>query len=171
MRNLRKLILKIISLSNYELKKKDYLKQFYTIPSISSEQKKIISITQKYSMTPKIRQYALINSLNHVIKNKVKGDLVECGVWQGGNLIIFDKIIKKYKSKKKIFGYDTFTGMPKPIYNDKSRDGISFLKLYKELNKKYYNEKNFNFQKVLKNLKNNKCNIKNIKFNLLPPLY
>ena len=49
----------------------------------------------------------------------------------GGNLIIFD-MLKKYKSKKSIFGYDTFYGMPKPIYKDKDNQGKDFSNTYEE---------------------------------------
>ena len=47
--------------------------------------KKLFQKASKFSMTGKIRQHALINLLNYIFKNKVRGDLVECGTWLGGN--------------------------------------------------------------------------------------
>ena len=40
---------------------------------------------------------------------------MECGVWKGGNLILFKKMIEKLKIKdKKIYAFDTFEGMSEP---------------------------------------------------------
>ena len=163
MKFIKKEILKYIYSSGYILKKKDYLDKFQSIPSIDIEQKKIISKASKYSMTGKIRQHALINLLNYIFKKKVKGDLVECCTWLGGNLIIFDMLKKKYKSKKSIFGYDTFYGMPKPIYKDKDNQGKDFSNTYEDINKRYYSSKRFNLMKVKQILKKNKVDLKKTK--------
>lgn len=150
-----------IDSAGYVLKKKSYLNKFENIPSLDVEQKKIISVTSKFSMTSKIRQHTLINLLNYIFKKKIDGDLVECGTWLGGNLIIFDKLRKKYRSNKKIYGYDTFVGMPEPKTEDKDNNGNKFINTYEELNNGYYSNKKFNLTKVKKNLKKNKVNLKN----------
>ena len=43
---------------------------------------------------------------------KIKGDVVEFGVWNGNNLITIKKIFDFLKIKKNIIGFDNFKGMP-----------------------------------------------------------
>ncbi len=44
------------------------------------------------------------------------GDIVEAGVFQGKSLISTALLLKKLKSNKKVYGYDTWSGYP-PIYH------------------------------------------------------
>ena len=50
---------------------------------------------------------------------KYKGDIVEAGVHKGKSLLSIGLFIKKLKSKKKVYGYDTFSGFPKNQKNHK----------------------------------------------------
>ena len=43
--------------------------------------------------------FSLMKSLDFIIQNNVEGDFVECGVWKGGNLIMFQKYVEKYNLK------------------------------------------------------------------------
>jgi len=57
---------------------------------------------------------------------KVKGDIVEFGIWNGNNLFTIKKIIDFLKVKKKLIGYDNFKGFPNPpnIKSKKNKVGI-----------------------------------------------
>ena len=44
----------------------------------------------------------------------IKGDIIEFGIWNGNNLFTIKKIIDFLKIKKKIYGYDNFSGFPNP---------------------------------------------------------
>jgi hypothetical protein len=70
-------------------------------------------------MTGYDRLFFLIQSIIYVHSNKVLGDFVECGVWRGGNLILFQKMINKLNIKKKIYAFNTFEGMTKPLEVDR----------------------------------------------------
>jgi hypothetical protein len=71
-----------------------------------------ISIVQPYTMTSLERIVCLYDSLEYVRQNNVEGDIVECGVWRGGNIIGIAAYLSFYKmNEKKIYAYDTFTGM------------------------------------------------------------
>ena len=72
---------------------------------------------------------------------KVKGDIVEFGVWNGNNLIAIKKINDYLKSDKKIIGYDHFKGMPKNSRDFKRNTFRGDLKFLKKLIK-FYNLKN-----------------------------
>tara|TARA_Y100000590_G_C15608862_1_gene973025 strand:- start:588 stop:1268 length:681 start_codon:yes stop_codon:yes gene_type:complete len=62
---------------------------------------------------------------------KVKGDILEFGVWNGNNLISLKKIHDYLKLDKKIIGYDHFKGMPKnsrDFYRNSFHGDLKFLK-------------------------------------------
>tara|TARA_X000000368_G_C23032350_1_gene713136 strand:+ start:788 stop:1462 length:675 start_codon:yes stop_codon:yes gene_type:complete len=46
--------------------------------------------------------------------HKVKGDIIEFGIWNGNNLITIKKILDYLRINKKVFGYDNFKGFPNP---------------------------------------------------------
>ncbi len=89
-----------------------------SIVEISEEEENNINISKKYSMTTEIRMWALLNSLKKVHYEKIDGDIVECGVWKGGNIILIKKFIEKNNLKKKIYCYDTFEGMTPTSFID-----------------------------------------------------
>ena len=49
-----------------------------------------IKIVQPYSMTSIERITELYNSLEYIRLNNINGDVVECGVWKGGNILGHD---------------------------------------------------------------------------------
>jgi len=67
-----------------------------------------------YTMTSEDRIYSLYLSINYIIKNKILGDFVECGVWKGGSMMLAAKLLKHNKSDRLIYLYDTFEGMSVP---------------------------------------------------------
>tara|TARA_B100001063_G_C16582060_1_gene461282 strand:- start:123 stop:797 length:675 start_codon:yes stop_codon:yes gene_type:complete len=73
--------------------------------------------------------------------HKVKGAIIEFGIWNGNNLITIKKILDYLNINKKVFGYDNFKGFPNPSKLKKQKKGkyignpntikkiISFFKL------------------------------------------
>ena len=77
---------------------------YYSIPIEASEnEKKIIKVAKQFSMTSEARMFSLTQAFKYVVQNQIQGDLVECGVWRGGNLILFAKLLEEYKINKDIF--------------------------------------------------------------------
>ena len=110
---IRKYIQKIINSFGYTI-----ININQRIVELSDKQKHLISITNSISMTPQIRRYNLIQALEYITHYKLEGDLVECGVWKGGNLVIYKKFIEEKNIKKNIYAFDTFEGMSGPDHND-----------------------------------------------------
>ena len=110
------------------IRKADYWRK--NIPEIDEENKYLIEFIGEYSLTPLIRRWTLIKSLHYINKKKLIGDIVECGIWRGGNLFLAKKIQDKYPKnlKRKLYGYDTFEGMPKPTF----KDGIKINQVYQD---------------------------------------
>ena len=73
-------------------------------------------LVRPYTMTSDERIGAMIDAVTYIVKNRVPGDIVECGVWRGGNLMLAARILRDLEpgSKRLIWGYDTFAGMTEP---------------------------------------------------------
>lgn len=65
------------------------------------------------------RAYSLYRLVKTVCLLDLPGQFVECGVAAGGSLMLTGLVAKKYsKRPRKIYGFDTFTGMPDPTEED-----------------------------------------------------
>ena len=85
----------------------------------------------KFNTTSKLSLWNTLDIFNKVHKNQVQGSMVECGVWKGINLVLFQKLVEKYNLKKfKIFAYDTFEGTPMPTALDITKDGTPMKEEY-----------------------------------------
>ena len=82
-----------------------------------------INIVQPYSMTSKERIIALYNNLEYIRNNNINGDLVECGVWKGCNILGMMEYCLFHNMNKYIWLYDTFQGMTNPSELDIDRAG------------------------------------------------
>ena len=104
--------------------KKNYPNEIFQFPreffpvEMTELQKKIIKNSEIYSMTGRIRMSLLIKTIEHIKNENIEGDIVECGVWKGGNLICAQLFLNELKLRKKIFGFDTFEGMTEPSKHD-----------------------------------------------------
>jgi hypothetical protein len=68
-----------------------------------------------YTMTSLERQITFLRAIEYVLEHNIEGDIVECGVWRGGNMMLAARVLKSYNNNvKKLWLYDTFEGMPKP---------------------------------------------------------
>jgi len=79
---------------DYNLYKNQPIQINKEFPEASIFERDLFNISSKYTMTSPDRVFALMKSIDFIIKNNVQGDFVECGVWRGGNLIIFQKFIE-----------------------------------------------------------------------------
>jgi len=75
---------------------------------------KYIDISSKFSMTGHKRMYLLSQAILNTKINKLEGDFVECGVWKGGNILLYKLLNDYYNLNKNIYAYDTFQGMTLP---------------------------------------------------------
>ena len=160
---IRKSVFKKFNLKVVPIEKIDLNTQF---PESNFAEKKILKICNKFSMTGYERLFSLIQSIHYIYNNRVNGDFVECGVWKGGNLILFQKMIQYLKIKnKKIYGFDTFEGMSNPTNVDKFINGVKAIDYLKK-QKKHRNLDNAHAYSpifdVSKNYKKNTKNNKNL---------
>ena len=79
-----------------------------------------------YTMTSITDVYSLYTALNFVTENNVEGDFVECGVWKGGSaMFMANYLVARNMQDRKIYLYDTFSGMTDPGSYDFDLNGNS----------------------------------------------
>ncbi len=110
---MKKIKSKLKKLINYNLSKFGLaiIKKKPNIVEINKEEENLINLSKKFSMTTEIRMWALLNSLKKVNADNVEGDIVECGIWKGGNIILVKNFLEINNMNRNIFCYDTFEGM------------------------------------------------------------
>jgi O-methyltransferase len=99
--------------------------------------KEFIEIVKPFTMTSEERITKLFESLEYIRINNIEGDLVECGIWKGGNILgIMEYVYHHKMENRKIWLYDTFSGMTEPDENDidfennKARDVLDSNSFY-----------------------------------------
>jgi len=79
-----------------------------------------------YSMTSIERMYALFQATHYIVGNGIHGDVVECGVWKGGSVMVCASVmLAKSDLERKIYLYDTYSGMTKPTDRDVDYLGVT----------------------------------------------
>lgn len=80
-----------------------------------------ISAVKGFTMTSHERQVVLLRAVDYLVQNKIEGDVVECGVWKGGSMmLIARKLLQLNDTSRNLFLFDTFEGMSEPNEKDVS---------------------------------------------------
>ena len=93
----------------------------------------IYNDVKPYTMTSPERVFGLIEAVKYISKNKIEGSIAECGVWKGGSMLAIAKtLLYMNDGDRKLFLYDTFSGMSAPTDADKTYDDKSAATLLKK---------------------------------------
>jgi len=157
---LKKTLKKVFNFLGLEIRRKNswYEKYRDSVVEIDKNLEKILKKSENYINASLPNRWGIIQSLQHVKRNKIKGDIVETGVFHGGGIIFLNDILKYLKLKKTIWGYDTFEGIPNI---NLKKDRILGSKKIKHVKKRDNMDKNMypTLDTVKNNLKKN--NVKN----------
>jgi hypothetical protein len=77
------------------------------------------------TMTSLLRIDALRSAVEHIERNAIAGDVVECGVWRGGSMMAAGLTLMRLGATRRLWLYDTFEGMPPPSAVDRDFNGRS----------------------------------------------
>ena len=88
------------------------------IPEATLKDNAILDTAARYSQTSRLRLWSLLQATQHIARTGVEGDIVECGVWKGGSLVLCGLMAKQLKLSCRIWGFDTFAGMSMPTADD-----------------------------------------------------
>jgi hypothetical protein len=86
-----------------------------------------IEVAKKYSKANTQRMLAMRNALRQIDTASIAGDVVECGVWRGGHIIL----ARLVSPQRRCWLFDTFTGMTEPTSVDVTRSGTQAAKKYR----------------------------------------
>ena len=102
-------------------------------PDFDEATKEICRLVRPFTMTSPERVLALRLSVEYVLQNQIEGDIVECGVWKGGSMMVVAQTLRDSGiGTKNLYLFDTFKGMPAPTEKDVSFDGMLAADLMRE---------------------------------------
>jgi hypothetical protein len=79
---------------------------------------------KSFSMTSIERLYAMFQATEYVSRTNVIGDLVECGVWRGGSIMMAAlTLLELNDTSRSLYLFDTFEGLPRPGGEDEDFAG------------------------------------------------
>jgi O-methyltransferase len=91
------------------------------LPNALPEDRAFVAIVDKiapYTMTVADGLepvYALFQAVKYIVQNKIPGDMVECGVWRGGSMMLVAMALQFFgDTSRQLYLYDTYRGMTEP---------------------------------------------------------
>ena len=125
-----------------KIKYAGFVKKFAKFPpDVDEDFKQIYNQCQPYTMTSMERMLSLYDAIQYVVKNNIKGDFVECGVWKGGSSMLSAlTFLKMNNINRSLFLYDTFSGMSEPTDKDINIINKPAKQKYQELLKSDHND-------------------------------
>lgn len=114
---------RILAATGYEIRRKKLHENRKLDPvEFSKADREILNYVKgnRLTMARRERVIATIKACKHAVEAGVEGDFVECGVWRGGNALAAKLTFENYGSDKKVWMFDTFTGMTAPTEADTS---------------------------------------------------
>lgn len=88
--------------------------------------KATIRAVKPYTMTSPEKLNTLVQSVRYVVRHKIPGEVVECGVWRGGSMMAVARtLLEAGDTSRHLHLYDTFEGMSEPGEHDRRHDGRS----------------------------------------------
>lgn len=94
-------------------------------PDFSAEDVALCESVAAITMTSPERIVALRDAVRYVVDNRIEGDVVECGVWRGGSMVVVAKTLLSLGSVRDLYLCDTFEGMSAATEHDRAFDGRS----------------------------------------------
>ena len=85
-----------------------------------------VARVEPFTMTSLDRRASLLGAIDHVVRHRIPGDIVECGVWRGGSMMLAAlALMARGDTSRDLWLYDTFEGMSEPGAEDRSASGES----------------------------------------------
>jgi hypothetical protein len=101
-------------------------------PDFTQEEIADYQAVEPYTLTGPLRTVSLMRALEYLVRQRIPGDIVECGVWKGGSMMAAARaLLRLQETSRRLWLYDTFTGMSAPTAEDVSVCNISADEDYK----------------------------------------
>jgi O-methyltransferase len=96
----------------------DLIRVRQQVPDFDAVTLALCDRVKPYTITSPERISALRDAVKYVLSNKVPGDIVECGVWKGGCVMVCALTILDAQERRNLWLFDTFEGMTPPTDAD-----------------------------------------------------
>lgn len=104
----------------------------YRYADLSLADKELIRLVRPHTMTSAEGLCALMDAVRHIVKERIPGEIVECGVWRGGSMAAAARTLRQEGClDHHIYLFDTFQGMPQPAERDINWEGEKALDIYR----------------------------------------
>jgi O-methyltransferase len=128
-------------------------------PDLDGEFSPIYRGSVEYTASSVERMYALYQSIVYLDARGVPGDIVECGVWRGGSCILAARtLILLGDTSRRIWLYDTFSGMTQPTSRDRDIYGGKALDMRERSHTEQGRPTPFQFVASLEDVRSNMAN-------------
>src|SRR3984885_2584249 len=97
-------------------------------PDITDREWYIYSRVKRFTMLSIERILANIRAVDHIVRYKIPGDIVECGVWRGGSSMAMALALRD-QPPRTLSMYDTYIGVTDATSADISHAGPSASEL------------------------------------------
>ena len=96
------------------------------IADLSAADQAIVARVAPFTLTSLDRRASLILGVDHLVRQRIPGDIVECGVWRGGSMMaVALALLARGDTSRHLYLYDTYEGMSEPTAEDRSHTGES----------------------------------------------
>ena len=86
-----------------------------------------LEVVRHCTMTSPERVVSLVRAVEHVVRQSIPGDVVECGVWRGGSMMAVARTLLRLGDvSRTLHLFDTFEGMPPPTELDQAAANGTF---------------------------------------------
>jgi len=93
-------------------------------PDITDTEWEIYSTVSRYTMLSTEGILANIRAVDYILRSRIAGDIVECGVWRGGSSMSMALALSHARDTSRVLWmYDTYTGMTNATVNDVDHKG------------------------------------------------
>jgi hypothetical protein len=94
------------------------------IADLGAADRELVARVEPFTMTSLDRRASLIGAVDHIVRHRIAGDIVECGVWRGGSMMLAALALRaRGDTSRNLWLYDTFEGMSEPGAEDRSASG------------------------------------------------
>lgn len=139
----KRAILRIVERFGYVLIRDDYQLSTAGVNDTDPSFRRLYERVNRYSMTSIERLYAMHSATEYIVRAGIPGDIVECGVWRGGSMMMAAlSLLMLGDIGRRLICFDTFAGHPRP---DPERDGQLY---YKEWSRQKITDKSSHWAEV-----------------------
>jgi O-methyltransferase len=89
------------------------------VPPFPDDEREIMAKVRPFTMTDDAALSGLIHATRYITRNRIEGDIVECGVWRGGSMMAAAyTLLALGDTTRSLHLFDTYEGMSAPTERD-----------------------------------------------------